>query len=155
ALSDILNQESYEADIFRYGWISRTFPLNDFRIRLQHLITLVATFQTMYSSPVTLRDALKESPEHWFLGHDLRCIFEKHFKLQATRSREVDGSRRLFVCFAIAVSSALGWDVSDSTVSKAMPRSRERHVSRGRGGKVSAHAYRLWSGAPPPQCPSS
>ena len=120
ASSDILNQESYEADIFRYGWISRTFPLNDFRIRLQHLITLVATFQTSHSSPVTLRDALKESPEHWFLGHDLRCIFEKHFKLQATRSKKVDGSRGPFVCFAIAVSSALGLDVSDSTVSKAM-----------------------------------
>jgi len=26
ALSDILNEESYEADIFRYGWISREFP---------------------------------------------------------------------------------------------------------------------------------
>jgi hypothetical protein len=118
ALSDVLNQESYEADIFRYGWISRAFPLNDFRIRLHHLMTRVATFQTMCSSPLTLRDALKESPEHWFLGHDLRRIFEKHFKLQATRS--VDGSRGPFVCFAIAVSSALGMDVSDSTVSKAM-----------------------------------
>jgi hypothetical protein len=53
ALSDVLNEETEEADIFRYGWISRAFPLNDFRIRLQHLPTLLAMFHKTYSSPQT------------------------------------------------------------------------------------------------------
>jgi len=86
---------------------------------LQHLVTLVDKFRAMYSKP-DLRRALKVSPEHWFLGYELRRIFEKHLQQQATRSRKADGSRGPFVCFAVAVSSALDLHVSDATVSKAM-----------------------------------
>src|SRR5262245_21441372 len=99
--------------------ISRISPqrLSD---SLAALMTLVARFRAMHSNPVTLRRALKASPEHWFLGFDLRRIFEKHFQQRATRSRKPDGSRGPFVCFAIAVSSAQGLHVSDTTISKAM-----------------------------------
>jgi hypothetical protein len=119
-LADVLNQSSWEADIFRYGGISTAFPLTDFRIQLQRLPHFVEIFQTVYSSPTT-RNAIQLSPTNWFFGICLPPIFEKHFREKATRSRHHKrGLESPFIRFATAVSTSRGMRVSAETVSAAM-----------------------------------
>jgi hypothetical protein len=114
ALSNVLDQSNWEANRFRYSQVMfNVFPLNDFRLRLRHLQKIAADFLAIYSSPVTPRRLFfKVSSKYWFLGHDLRLVFEKHFRRPSERG--------LFIPFAIKVSAALGLRVSEPTVSRAM-----------------------------------
>jgi hypothetical protein len=108
ALQEILDEESREADIFRYSNLFRNvFLLTNFRIQLQRLPKYVAVFKSFYNNRTILRRALGVSPNEWFFGMDLRCIFEKHFNRPAKRSqgsnKRPDGP---YFRFAMAVADA-------------------------------------------------
>jgi hypothetical protein len=124
-LEETLNQESWEADIFRYNRLSREmFPLNSFRIQLQSFAKMVAAFESFYSQKATprARDALGLTATEWLFGWWLPGTFQKYFKQEANRNRQpgeaVEGP---YIRFAIAFAKAHGWKkLSPETVSTYM-----------------------------------
>jgi hypothetical protein len=124
-LEKILNQESWEARIFRHHRLSyEQFSLNSFRIQLACFSKLAATFEMLHrkGSARQRRKTLSLSTTDWVFGFYLPTIFAKHFKQKATRNRQPDKTvDSPYIRFAVAVSKSPGWDeLRPETVSKAM-----------------------------------
>jgi hypothetical protein len=134
-LEKILNEESWEADIFRYNRLSREmFPLNSFRIQLQSFPKMVAAFEGFYSKKATpgAQDAFGLTATEWLFGWWLPEMFKKFFKQETNRNRqrgEVDGA---YIRFAIAFAKAHRWEkLSPETVSTYMT-DAQKHFGKAR-----------------------
>jgi hypothetical protein len=124
-LEKILNQESWEADIFRYNRLSfEMFPLNSFRIQLQSFPKMVGAFESFYSRKATpgAQDAPGLTAAEFLFGWCLPDTFKKHFKQKANRSRQMgEAVDSPYIRFAIAFAKAHGWKkLGPESVSKYM-----------------------------------
>jgi hypothetical protein len=124
-LKKILDQESWEADIFRYNMSFEMFPLNMFRIRLQSFPITVSAFESLYrrgaATPRT-QGPRGFTATKWLFGWSLPETFKKHFKQEANRNRQMrEAVDSPYIRFAIACAKVLGMKrLSPETVSTYM-----------------------------------
>jgi hypothetical protein len=118
--------DSPEAELFRTD-VNRRLSM-EYGIDLDlfnkgiEIVCLIAQSTTrLATGPSSLRQVLDVSPGEWFLGHDLKKVFEKHFGMKAVRTRSADGRLEgAYMRFATAATASLGEPFTDETVSKAM-----------------------------------
>jgi hypothetical protein len=97
---------------------------------LQLLASVASTTARKYAGNESYREILGMPASFWFIGHGLVCVYEKHFKKAAKRTR-VSGGQPVgpFVQFATAVTARLGDPFTDETISKAISAVRKWKAS--------------------------
>ena len=126
-LYQILNDpNSAEAEVFRSDVNSRlsmeySIDLNLFNKGIATVCSVAQSTTRLATGTSSLRQVLDVSPGEWFLGHDLKNVFEQHFGMKAVRTRSADGRLEgAYMRFATAATASLGEPFTDETVSKAM-----------------------------------
>jgi hypothetical protein len=126
-LYQILNEpNSPEAEVFRTDVNNRLsmeygIDLDLFNKGIAIICSVAHSTTLLATGTSSLRQVLDVSPREWFLGHDLKNVFEKHFGMKAVRTRSADGRLEgAYMRFATAATASLGEPFTDETVSKAM-----------------------------------
>jgi len=126
-LYEILNDpDSPEAELFRTDVNNRLsmecgIDLDLFNKGIATVCLVAQSTTRLATGTSSLRQVLDVSPGEWFLGHDLKNVFEKHFGTRAVRTRSADGRLEgAYMRFATAATASLGEPFTDETVSKAM-----------------------------------
>jgi hypothetical protein len=123
-LFDLLNSsdpnEEY-ARIFIGKWIS----LDALTQTILKLERTAGKAQRKFGEGSSLRAVLGLTPSFWFLGHSLVGVFEKHFRIKATRTRLDGQPSGPYIRFATAVTATFGEPFVDETITKAISEVRK------------------------------